>query len=604
MSTSLSRQLEQLRTVSQAGPASTQSTSTLGPNLLESQLGAEQLTLLAKEALESLTSTCPVLESYKCVLFKDDPHDPLPEDDDDNEEPRDLEDLLFLLSPYLLKPPAQYLLQYLVTRHDIHRKHAETLLFALIPYYQYTIFHRMVDALPTRFGKARAEEEFPRWVENFKHACHPATTIGLVRHLASDSGFFKLFCHIWHGHLKHHMSKFENELGVTYDHVIHFLTTIMVKALNILNVVSDQQVLSLLEVILAGIKSQHKEYRSGIVILFASLIPRIRLNAKAAKKVLKSLSKVENKDVETLSMLALLFRCQVNVLDCVAIMEEFVQLKSILQAQVFSNVQKRVDEDQEFARRLMKTLALLCQKVLESERNPDELMANYLDLLFNCLKECLPSAETAEILIVCLSRQFVLWKDQKNEDYGKRCVSICKKILDWLRKSFAEEYSRKCTLQSQSDILFIQGVEEPTAEMVAIQKTLMDNQFVQAMTAVITDIDKGTVKSNRQAVKLVLQGSTSFLQSQMTASGLRQFCLNVLELYPKKLKMAKEAITHIHQTENNDNVDASLLILQLLFTPTGNLWEHTLGQISSIYPKSQILKISLSKKITISKSHF
>ena len=118
MSTSLSRQLEQLRTVSQAQlPVKDGATSiaSLGPNLLETQLGAEQLTLLAKEALETLASTCPVLENFKSVLFKDDPHDPLPEDEDEEmiEVGREIEDLLFLLSPYLLKPPAQYLLQYI-----------------------------------------------------------------------------------------------------------------------------------------------------------------------------------------------------------------------------------------------------------------------------------------------------------------------------------------------------------------------------------------------------------------------------------------------------------------------------------------------------------
>ena len=106
-------------------------------------------------------------------------------------------------------PLRKYLLQYMVARHGVHVKYAETLLFSLIPYYEYTIFHRMVNALPTRFGKATAEEEFPRWVENFKHACHPATSVGLVRHVASDSGFFKLFCHVWvQKLLRNHISRY------------------------------------------------------------------------------------------------------------------------------------------------------------------------------------------------------------------------------------------------------------------------------------------------------------------------------------------------------------------------------------------------------------
>ena len=216
MSTSLSRQLEQLRTVSKSQTSSkdgTASLASLGPNLLETQIGAEQLTLLAKEALEDLAIQCPVIGKFRAALFRDDPHDPLPEDEDEDdvamsEVGRDIEDLLFLLSPHLLKPSAQYLLQYLVVRHTVHVKHAETLLFCAIPYLKHTIFHRIVVALPTRFGKARAEEEHPRWVENFKHACHPATEVGLMRHLATDQGFFKLFCHMWvRKLLRHHIAR-------------------------------------------------------------------------------------------------------------------------------------------------------------------------------------------------------------------------------------------------------------------------------------------------------------------------------------------------------------------------------------------------------------
>ena len=204
MSTSLSRQLEQLRTSSsqvsswQSRDGAT-SLASLGPNLLDVQIGGEQLTVLAKESLRDLSVICPVLESFQSVLFRDDPDDPMPVDhmmQTDADEEKSIEDIFFLLSPHLLEASAQHVLQYLVTKHKVHIKYPELLLFSAIPYYQYKIFHRVVEALPTRFGKARAEEDFPRWVENFKTVCHPATKIGLTRHLASDQGFFKLFCHV------------------------------------------------------------------------------------------------------------------------------------------------------------------------------------------------------------------------------------------------------------------------------------------------------------------------------------------------------------------------------------------------------------------------
>ena len=108
-----------------------------------------------------------------------------------------IEDVLFLLSPYVPRLSAQYVLQYLITRHKVHINSTECFIFSVIPYYDKIIFNRVVDAVPIRFGKARAEEDFPRWVENFKAACHPATKVGIARHLASDPGFFKLFCHVF-----------------------------------------------------------------------------------------------------------------------------------------------------------------------------------------------------------------------------------------------------------------------------------------------------------------------------------------------------------------------------------------------------------------------
>ena len=55
---------------------------------------------------------------------------------------------MFLLSPHLLTKPAQYLLQYLLTKHKIHRKHPETLFFASLPFYEFAIFNKIVESLP------------------------------------------------------------------------------------------------------------------------------------------------------------------------------------------------------------------------------------------------------------------------------------------------------------------------------------------------------------------------------------------------------------------------------------------------------------------------
>ncbi len=211
MSTSLARQLGQLRTSQeQSARDDGLSVASLGPNLLDVQLGGEQLTLLTKEALRDLSSFCPVIQDhFKAVLFRDDPNDVEPEEDAmDVDEDRSLRDLLYLLSPYLLRKSAQHILQYLVTRHKVHTAMPEHLFFATLPYFEYAIFNRVVNALPLTAGKPSAEEEYPRWVEHFRHACHPATSTGLQRHLASDPGFFKMMCQLFSQHLlRDHVKK-------------------------------------------------------------------------------------------------------------------------------------------------------------------------------------------------------------------------------------------------------------------------------------------------------------------------------------------------------------------------------------------------------------
>ena len=65
-------------------------------------------------------------------------------------ETSNLEDLLFLLSPHILSKPTQYLLQYLVSKLKIHKKHPETLFFVALPYNSYAIFGKIVECLPIR----------------------------------------------------------------------------------------------------------------------------------------------------------------------------------------------------------------------------------------------------------------------------------------------------------------------------------------------------------------------------------------------------------------------------------------------------------------------
>ena len=70
--TSLARQLEQLRATTTVEPQKL-SVAQQGPNILSGvQLSGEQLTLLAKDAFEKICDTCPSVAHFKNAIFKGD----------------------------------------------------------------------------------------------------------------------------------------------------------------------------------------------------------------------------------------------------------------------------------------------------------------------------------------------------------------------------------------------------------------------------------------------------------------------------------------------------------------------------------------------------
>jgi hypothetical protein len=70
--TSLARQLEQLRATTVDNQYPKLSVAQQGPNLLNVQLSGEQLTLLAKDAFSKLCDVCPPIEIFRGDVFKDD----------------------------------------------------------------------------------------------------------------------------------------------------------------------------------------------------------------------------------------------------------------------------------------------------------------------------------------------------------------------------------------------------------------------------------------------------------------------------------------------------------------------------------------------------
>ena len=591
-STSLARQLEQLRTSSsKSTKPGISSLASSGPSILdlknEQELSLEQLEILAKEAFKQIAGSINVLEKFKCLVFQDERKN----DDDvdmEDEVKITLENLLVILSPYLRQRFAQFLLQYLLNKYKIHETYTELFLFISLQHYEFTIFGRIVESLPMLRS---SEESRPRWVEHFRSACHPATTIGMHRHLACDKGFFSLLCEKFTYIANNHVTAFGKEENVSYNGIVSYFVKAMVGALNLLGSISEQQTHLLMQVIVNALKCENKEFRAAGSILFSILVTRVRLNKKAAGKLLKVLAKlVDNHgcNIESLGMTAILYRCQSvsdeSTIEKTKVLDLILKHNAVI-TKCTTQINQMDEEDKEFARRLFKTLAILSKDIFSSGK-PTEAKACLIQLIAQILissstwsNELLPTSDVAEILIETASSSLIECKSSKkklkkpeNLDYEIEAMEVMlgkislasKCILEYFREKFQDEYCRKFKPDAKnSDILFmdqgnLEGVDfndssidyaalmkGPTPEEIAAKRILLDNSFIQEISAEYINFNlklrdrkfKDLLNENANAVK-TLFGKTkpSFLLQQLPASKLACLIVNCIKVYERKPK--------------------------------------------------------------------
>ena len=372
----------------------------------------------------------------------------------------------------------------------------------------------------------------------------------------------------------------------------------MVQALNLSGTIGEHQIFNLMQVILSGLKTGvHKEFRACSIILFGCVVPRVKLNEKVTSKLLKTISKLQPKSAETLSMTALIFRCQIHSLsNTERILNEIINHENILKEEVFTNVSKQVDEDQEFSRRILKCLALLCDKTLNNNGNASHEILCLLKIVQHGLGECLPTSDTAEIFIACISQALVHFKSQKKQNKDttedelsclKSVSSTCTKILDNLRTSFVEEYSKKSYIRPENDIVFVEGYENPSEEIVVAHRTLMENDFVRNFTEKLmgddcNTLEKDILQSNYNPLLKVLLAPNEFLIKQLKHEEIVNLLVNALKSYSHKPKLIGIALKKLKtlmvcaNAEFKDYVDKLFLRTELLFLP--NLFMRGGGQ--------------------------
>ena len=404
MTTSLSRQLSQLRATSHAISTPTSSVFSSGPFLISESdsLDERQLLLLAQDSFQTLTEQCQYLKKFQKDIFDDEEADEKMEDDSHPWQ----EDVLLLLTPHVLSTPGQFLLQYLVSKHKIHATHSEMLFWSTLPFFEYKIFQRVLSAIA-----ASPSAKYPQWFEAFQRACQPATAVGLRKHLAGDRGFFKMLCDLVLRTKTHQIEYRE----ANYDEVLYFFCSNVLGALQNLSGLSEFHTYNLMQIVVAGIKSDHSEFFALGATLAAKLFPTMRMKAKVALKMLKVMKKKCNKvkNEQTLALSLILFKSQFDVVDKTKVIKILAKHEDTFK-EIFADMKLKEDDEVDYAKRVLANLTLLCTCIASKIAVSDDV-AKLISILEEGVKVVDLPRDTAVSLIKSVSQCYAVFKKMKKK---------------------------------------------------------------------------------------------------------------------------------------------------------------------------------------------
>ncbi|TRY68333.1 hypothetical protein TCAL_03802 [Tigriopus californicus] len=585
MTTSLSRQLERLKTPLTACNQE-QVLHGTAPSLVEDVAGLDpkRLRLLALEAFDQLSTDCPALYPFRARLFPEDTDEPMEVDEsEEDNEAQDLCDVYLMLSHAALRAPVQYLLQYLLTVHQLHAKDPEMFLWSLMPHFEFKIFNLAVTAVVQTLPKG----QYPPWLNGFLQACHPATRVGLRKHAARDKGFFKVLCHLLNRTLRHR-ARYPD---VDYDRHAHFFVSVVTSALDSGVTIDEHHVMGLMQVIVPCLKSNHGEFRATGATLMAHVLPKVTLKAKVVQRLLKVIRKCcsTNVDFVNLALWMILVKSQIEAVP----MESALTCLGLLEVTIRDTWEgKSGRNNPEYHKKMLGVLALLLKRIdmadEEFSNGQDALVL--LDLIHHGLGLIRPDLSFGIILIQTLRGAINHIKMEKDTSRSEQ-VRKCKDMMASLKTMFPEQYLQFSGQEMQEgDIMFLEGTvgDFPSSDEIAAKKILMDNPLIAEVRGVYLELQraqqsplvKENLKTHAASVKTLFSSvSPRFLILQITAEEMTKITCNLIRLYCLKPKVVSKIIPFICSEEFNTNtaiqkelkahgIEVDLLLLQFLILPS------------------------------------
>lgn len=584
MTTSLSRQLERLKTPLTARNQE-QVLHGTAPSLVEDVAGLDpkRLRLLALEAFDQVAEECPALLAFRSRLFPEDAEDEPMDTDPSEDEIPDLCDVYLMLSHATLRAPVQYLLQYLLTVHQLHAKNPEMFLWSLMPHYEFKIFHLAVTAVVQSLPKG----QYPPWLSGFLEACHPATRVGMRKHTARDKGFFKVLCDLMSRTLKHRV-RYPN---VNYDRHAHFFATMVTTALDSGLTIDEHHIMGLMPVIVNCLKSNHAEFRATGATLMAHVLPKVTLKAKVVYRLLKVVRKCsgKNADFVNLALWLILVKTQIEAIP----VEGALACMDLLEVTIRDTWDgKSGRNNPEYHKKMLGVLILLLKRVdmADQEVSNGAEALKLLNLIHYGLGLVRPDLSFGIILLQTLRRAISHIKTEKDPSRSGQ-VRKCKDIMGSLKPMFPEQYLQFSGQEVQEgDIMFLEGTDGdfPSSDEISVKRILMDNPLVSEVRGIYLESQRAqqsplireNLKTHNTIVKTLFSSvSPRFLIRQISAEEMTKITCNLIRLYCLKPKVVSKIIPFICSEEFNtdpdiqkeletNGIEIDLLLLQFLILPS------------------------------------
>ncbi|KAJ6347184.1 hypothetical protein OIU76_003808 [Salix suchowensis] len=424
MTTSISSQLQAIRSVIQTGLESKKRPITRPSILFDSKeaadLDIDTILDIALSGLEVLVSADERFKNYKNDLFSHKSKEldrELMTAEENKHINTTISSYLRLLSGHLQLPASLRTLEYLIRRYKIHVYNFEDLILCSLPYHDTHAFVRIVQLIDTRNGKWK-------FLDGVKASGAPPPRNVMVQQCVRDMGVLEALCSY-----ASPAKKFQSSRPV-----VSFCTAVVIEVLGSITTVNTDIVQRILPFVISGLQPGSKDssdHKAAALMIVCLLANKVSLSPKLVKSLMRSIAEIVDASKSTdlqwfrLSVMALINLVQLQSVNVFPkkVLEILKETREI--AGVLNGLSKEFNID--------RFLAVLLEALVDNSSSDDTYHHVLVSILETVPIKNFVDRIVSKVLLSCMRMS------QKNSNSSSQSGSRAKDILMVLNKIYPFE---------------------------------------------------------------------------------------------------------------------------------------------------------------------